>query len=591
MNHEKIKLLYVIFPLILLIFLTNGNDVSAQEIDLDCPKNEVVVVRTTNPNPICISDITAQRWVSLELAEIIDQSEETKIIQETLPETDEPSEDIIPEIQHPFVPDDFSRAQNYLVTVSGGDLTGPIIFQTFSKIEPGEQQKYITSFSDLGFDTYFSLESIPSMDKIEFYNLVAKTINPGKPPALFDVSIDVLAGDNSVIITITYPKCRITEYTPYSQEFVLFYQYSDAQREEIRDRTVLYCSGLKMQVYDEKNQKTIPTELLPFIPTDNDSVQGYVAHFSGPNFDGLYTVETFSNFSPSVNFIVTPYDTITVPGSSLDSKPQFFLESLPSKDKEQLYRYFAMYANPGRAPFPVNISIDVITGDGTIFQRWNYRDCSFYDYTTRLEDSLLKFQYAKVQAPEIRDKSEFTCNGMNLEITGDKPLTKSPLSSFNTIDDETSSFPKIPDPSERAQSFEISVFGGQLTQTYTSDKLQKFEPIRRGTGPLTPLSSAKQYDFGFVIESLPLKEKASFYKFMSHYINPGKPPEPFDVNVDTINGDGTILHRLQYVNCDGVDFWWYLQDANWFYQFSQKEQDEIRERYIFYCEGFRIEFP
>jgi len=326
-NHKTIKLLYVIFPLILLIFLTNNIDVSAQEIDFDCPKNEVVVVRTTNPNPICVSDYTAQRWVTLELAEIIDQSKGTTELNEIPSEIVESFE----EIQHSIIPDDFSRAQNYLVTISGGDLTEPIIFQTFSKIEPGEQQKFVTSFYDLGFDTYFSLESIPSMDKIEFYNLVAKTINPGKPPRLFDVSIDVLAGDNSVIITIIYPKCRITEYTPYSQEFVLFYQYSDAQREEIRDRTVLYCSGLKMQVYDEKNQKTIPTELLPFIPSDNNSVQGYVAHFSGRDFYGLYTVETFSNFSPSTNFIVTPYEVITVPGNPFDAKPQFFLESLPSK--------------------------------------------------------------------------------------------------------------------------------------------------------------------------------------------------------------------------------------------------------------------
>ncbi len=582
------KVIIFVFVAIIFLFSFSINyfeEVFAEE-ELVCPVGEVAVIRVNYPKPICVDQNTAQRWVQLGIIEIVGEliEEETEEIPPEIVESFE-------EIRHPYVPDDFSRAQNSLVTISGGELTESITFQTFSKIEPGEQQKYITSFSDLGFDTYFSLESNPSIDKIELYNLVAETINPGLPPELFDVSIDVLAGDNSVIITIIYPKCRITEYTPYSQEFVLFYQYSDAQREEIRDRAILYCSGLKMQVYDEEHQKNIPTELLPFIPSDNDSVQGYVAHFSGPDFDGLYTVETFSNFSPSINFIETPYDVITVPGNPLDSKPQFFLESLPSKDKEQLYRYFAMYANPGQPPELVNVSIDMITGDGTILQRWNYLDCTFYDYTTHLEDSLLKFPYADVLSPEIRDKSEFTCNGMNLEITGDKPLTNSPLKSFNTIEDEASSFPKIPEPSERAQSFEISIFGGELTLVHTSDKLQKFEPIRRDRGPLTPISQAKQYDFGFVIESLPQKEKAPFYKFMSHYINPGKTPEPFDVNIDTINGDGTILHRLQYVNCDSVDFWWYLQQANWFYQFSQKEQDEIRERYIFYCEGFGIEFP
>ena len=128
-------------------------------------------------------------------------------------------------------------------------------------------------------------------------------------------------------------------------------------------------------------------------------------------------------------------------------------------------------------------------------------------------------------------------------------------------------------------------------EIHHSDKIHKFESLRRDRGALTPTNQAKQYDFGFVLESLPAKEKAPFYKFISRYINPGKTPEPFDVNIDTITGDGTTLHRLQYTNCAGVDFWWYLQDGTWFYQFSQKQQDEIRERYIFYCDGFGIAFP
>ena len=585
------KILLTIIPLITFVFLINNYDVSAQEIDLECPKNEVVVVRTTNPNPICIDESTAERWVVLGIAEIIGETKEKQITEEEIvPEIEESAEETIPEFQYPSIPNDLSRAQSYLVTISGGELTEPITIQTFSKIEPGDQPNYITSFYDLGFDTYFSLESIPSTDKIEFYKLVAKTINPGKAPELFDVNIDVLAGDNSVIVTVNYPKCEITNYAPYSQEFILFYQYSDAINEEIRDRTVLYCSGLNIQVYDVENQKIIPTELLPFTPSEDDSVQGYVAHFFGPDFDGLYTVETFSDFSPSVNFIETPFDVITIPGNPFDAKPQFFLESLPSKDKEKLYRYFSKWVNPGHEPEFVNVSIDVITGNGTILQRWNYMDCTLYDYTMHLQDSLLRFSYTGEQAPEIRDKSEFTCNGMNLEITGDKPLEKFPIRGPEFVEAQIIS-PTIPDSTDRAQYFEISVFGGELTQIHKSDRLQKFEPIRRDRGPLTPLSHAKQYDFGFVIESLPQKEKAPFYEFVSRYINPGKTPEPFDVNIDTINGDGTILHRLQYVNCDSVDFWWYLQQANWFYQFSQKEQDEIRERYVFYCEGFGIDFP
>jgi len=604
LTQKKLKYLITILPLIVLVFVSNY-DAFAQEIDIECPKNEVVVVRTTNPNPVCVDKSTAERWVGLKIAEIVGEQIEEKP-EELVQEIEESFEETIRELDKPYIPSDLSRAQSYLVTISGGELTKPVTFQTFARVDPGDKSHYIASFHDLGLETFFTLESIPSKEKTEFYNLVAKTINPGKKPELFDVGIDVLAGDNSVIITANYPKCRITNYAPFTQDTVLFYQYStnlnpletalaysestDVILEEIRDRTILYCSGLNLQVSDDEEQKIIQTELLPLTPSKDDSIQGYVVHFSGTDFDGLYTVETFSAFSPSIDFIQTPFDVITRPGFAFGSSPQFFLQSLPSKDKDELYRYFSKWINPGKPPEFVNVSIDLVTGDGTILQRWNYIDCSLFDYTINLMESFLRFTYTGEKAPEIRDRSDFSCHGVNLEIGGDVALDKFPLKDAKYLDERSIS-PKIPKSTERAQSFEVTAFGGEFTKIHVSDKLQKFEPIRKDRGPLTPLTHEKQYDFGFVIESLPQKEKIPFYEFISRYINPGKTPEPFDVFIDTINGDGTILHRLQYTNCDGVDFWWYLQQASFFYQFSQKAQDEIRERYILYCEGYAIDFP
>ncbi|MBA4452509.1 MAG: hypothetical protein H2B03_04970 [Nitrosopumilaceae archaeon] len=585
--------LIVLLPLVLSLSVTFFSQSHSEEFF--CPSGEVEVIRVTNPNPICIDYNTADRWETLGIAEIV-KIPKTNNISESNKFNEKQYSPIVspdtfePEIQRPSIPDDTSRAKSYLVTISGGELTQPILFQTFSKIEPGDKPHYVASFHEQGFDTFFYLESNPSLDKGEFYSLVAKTINPEKTPELFDASIDVLAGDNSVIVTLNYSKCKITNYTPYSQDYVLFYQYSDLINDEIRDRIVLYCSGMSMQVYDSENEKIIPNNSLPYSPSLQESASGYVVHFFGPDFDGLYTVETFSDFSPSVNLIETPFDVITIPGNPLDSDPQFFLESLPSKDKMILYEYFAKWVNPGQPPEDVNVSIDMVTGDGNILQRWNYVDCSLYDYTMNLEDSLLKFSYTGIQSPEIREKSEFQCNGMNLEVNGEKSIDKFPIRSSISNESKLIS-PKIPESKDRAKYFEINVFGGDLTKVHISDKIQKFEPIRRDRGPLTPLTHDKQYDFGFVLESLPQKEKALFYDFISRYINPGKTPEPFDVNIHTKNGDSNTLHILQYSNCDAVDFWWYLQQANWYYQFSGKEEDEIRERYIVYCEGFGIEFP
>ena len=116
-----------------------------------------------------------------------------------------------------------------------------------------------------------------------------------------------------------------------------------------------------MEVYNDEKQKIIPDEQLPYNPTPDESIKGYVVHFNGPDFDGLHTFKTFSDFSPSINFLETEYDVMTIPGNPIGSKPQFFLESLPSVDKLKLYKYYAMYVNPGQPPKTVDVSIDFAT--------------------------------------------------------------------------------------------------------------------------------------------------------------------------------------------------------------------------------------
>jgi len=545
----------------------------------------------------CVTPNTAEKLVERDWGVLLEIYSNTlfspneKHAQNTLPEILGGFTPTVLDYRYDYIPDDLSRAQSYLVTFSNGDFTEPLTLQTFSKVEPGDGPHIIPSFRQEGFDTYFTLESTPNKDQIEFYNLIAQTINPGKTPELFDVRIDVLAGDNSIIISTNYTKCEITSYFPYTQDYLLFYQFSESFGKEIRDTTTIYCNGLNMKSYQEENPKIISDKQLPYSPTSENSIKGYVVHFSGPNFDGLKTIKTFSDFSPSFDFIESPFDTMTLPGNTFGSKPQFFLESLPSVDKLELYEYYAMHVNPGQPPKPVDVSVDWITGDGTILQRWNYVDCMFYDHSSFLEDSLLKFPYAETLRPEIRDKSEFSCSGNNIQIHGDKIIPKFPIRDSDNIKDNSDIFPVIASLEDRANSFRISVFDGEFTQTHYAENLQKFESIARDRGPLTPINHAKQFDYGFVIESLPEKNKSQFYEFMSRYVNPGKSPEPFDVSIDMITGGKDVVYRLEYTDCGAVDFWWYLQQGTWVFQFSESGDSEIRERYIFYCNGFGVGFP
>lgn len=563
--------------MLVFIFLINGNDISALEIDLECPENKLVVVRTTNPNPVCVFDTTAERWVELGLAEII---KESSTIDEPYPistQKEKYEKSLLIELDPSF---EFDKVANsYIVTFSGGELENPLTFETFSRFEPGDSSHYVKSFYDLGFTTNFVLESLPSKDKQEFYQLIEKYLSPGKTPELFDVDVDILDGSDSKLITVSYSKCEVTGYTPHTQELVLFYQYSGQPREEIRDLTTIYCAGITVGIHYESESYDRVQENL--IPNDSDRAQHYVVHFFGPDFDGLYSLNTFSKFSPSTNFIETPFDTITFPGNPLEPNPQFLLESIPSKDKDILYREFSKHINPGPEPDPFNVSIDMVTGDGTIIQRWNYKDCRLTDYNIGLDDANLKFPFGTQPTSEIRDKSDISCIGINLEVPNEKQLPKQP------IGDPKSTF--ATDVSQ-AKSFILTVSGGELGQTIVDDSIEKIETIKRGRG-LTPLHHDKKYDFGFLTEAIPTEDRNIKYEFLSQYTNPGKDPEPFDVSIDIILENDEILHQIHYTNCDAVDFSWYLQEATFFYQFSNEQSPEIRERYINYCEGVKIEFP
>ena len=404
--------------------------------------------------------------------------------------------------------DSGKAASSYIVKFSGGEFETALTFDTFSRVEAGDKKHYIKSFYDLGFTTNFVLESLPSKDKLEFYRLVEKYLSPGKVPELFDVEIDVLTVDNSKLITANYSKCKIAGYTPHTQEFIFFYQHSGQDREEIRDLTTVYCAGIDLKVYHElefpKGHKG------GLIPNDSERAQHFVAHFFGADFDGLYTLNTFSRFSPSVDTIETPFDTITFPGNPMEQTPQFFLESIPSQDKDLLYREFSKHINPGLQPELFNVSIDMVTGDKTILQRWNYVDCGLTDYSLYFHDSLLRFPFGNKPASEIRDKSDISCLGINLEVPSSEKIPKTPIRDAQSILEQAEI---TPDENNQAKSFVLTFSGGELERTFVDDGFQKVETIKRGKGPLTPLHHDNQYDFGFLTESIPTKDRLSMYEF------------------------------------------------------------------------------
>ena len=139
------KIFLILFPFILSIGLVFPFSY-AVDYDLECPENKVIIVRTTNPDPICVYDATAQNWIRMGISEFvtspsIDDVVEEKIIDDipeeilvdeihvdaaTLPDVLGSFAEAISDFHYDNITDELSRAQSYLVTFSNGDFTEPL---------------------------------------------------------------------------------------------------------------------------------------------------------------------------------------------------------------------------------------------------------------------------------------------------------------------------------------------------------------------------------------------------------------------------------------------------------------------------------
>ena len=147
---------------------------------------------------------------------------------------------------------------------------------------------------------------------------------------------------------------------------------------------------------------------------------------------------------------------------------------------------------------------------------------------------------------------------------------------------------------ERAQSFVVRFHGGFLPETFTTNTFSKYSVISKTTNPSDPFYHI--YKFGesqqFLLESLPSKDKRNAYAVINKWIQ-DEPliTQQFKVDIDVIAGDGTTLQSWRYGNCDLTGYGTYLQDITNFYSFSNVEQAEIRDRWIFSCSDVALIVP
>ena len=144
------------------------------------------------------------------------------------------------------------RAQSFKVTIS--NVVAPISVSFFEKFEIATSQRgtaddprgRMYEFRD--DNPQFFLESLPSADKKQFYEIISNWMDRGNLLNEFDVDIEVLDGTGSTIQTWEFNKCEITSYGTYLQDTIFIYQFSGIQDSEIRDRTHFSCVGVHLKV-------------------------------------------------------------------------------------------------------------------------------------------------------------------------------------------------------------------------------------------------------------------------------------------------------------------------------------------------------
>lgn len=142
-----------------------------------------------------------------------------------------------------------TMAQSFVVHFTSG--TGNLDITTFSKIGLFGQTEAgpSTPTVDSSGPPQFYLESIPTKDKQSYYNLVNRYMNIATTNSdypLFDVSIDIIAGDGSIIETVHYTQCKLQSYYPYVNDLKDSYRFSGQDTSEIRDITTFSCSKIAL---------------------------------------------------------------------------------------------------------------------------------------------------------------------------------------------------------------------------------------------------------------------------------------------------------------------------------------------------------
>jgi len=114
--------------------------------------------------------------------------------------------------------------------------------------------KTYDSFSRIGFvsgEGNFLLESVPSIDKKEFYEFIKESLDDKNvlDHEMININIDIYSGNGKLIETLEYRKCQLTEYFVHSVDSLGKIQFIKGESSiEIREVSKFECSSFTISL-------------------------------------------------------------------------------------------------------------------------------------------------------------------------------------------------------------------------------------------------------------------------------------------------------------------------------------------------------
>jgi len=148
--------------------------------------------------------------------------------------------------------------------------------------------------------------------------------------------------------------------------------------------------------------------------SDSERAQSFVVHIQGDYRTGTKDFgETFYTFSEFRHLTTNLNTSLGIIDIDYDGQ-LFYLMGLPSKDKSPIYGLVGDFIDSSRSSETWNVKVDVLAGDETIIQTWNYENCDIVDYTTFLDSDKDKYRFGENDEAEIREFLLWECKEVHL---------------------------------------------------------------------------------------------------------------------------------------------------------------------------------